>query len=131
MAKSVEIDEASFDRLQARPQKTADAPHAISVHFDRRNHEIKLVLSSGMTLSFDPWLAPDLYELSDDDLAVVEVEGAGGAIRFPKQDTDLSVPRLLEGFLGPLDWARRERRAEASRQNGKLGGRPRKARANA
>ena len=131
MAKFVKIDEASFERLQARSRKAAAAPHAISVHFDRRNHEIKLVLSSGMTLSFDPRLAPSLYELSDDDLAEVEVEGAGGAIRFPKLDIDLSVPRLLEGFLGPLDWTRRERRAEASRENGRLGGRPRRERANA
>ena len=83
MARFVKIDEASFERLRARAQKAAAAPHAVSVHFDRRNHEIKLVLSSGMTLSFDPWLAPDLYGLSDDDLAEVEVEGAGCAIRFP------------------------------------------------
>ena len=84
-----------------------------------------------MTLSFNPSPAPDLYEVSDDDLAEVEVEGAGGAIRFPKQDMDLSVPRLLEGLLAPQDWVRRERRAEGSRENHKLGGRPRKGRANA
>jgi hypothetical protein len=52
--------------------------------------------------------------------------GAGGSIHFPRLDAFFSIPKLLEGFLGPLHWARREARAAASRENGKLGGRPKR-----
>jgi hypothetical protein len=56
----------------------------------------------------------------------ITVEGAGNTLHFPKLDADFSVSRLLEGFLGPLEWTKREARAAASRENGKRGGRPRK-----
>jgi hypothetical protein len=125
MAKFVKIDQATFDRLQGRAEKAA-LPYATEVHFDRRSHEVKLILNTGIKVAFDPRLAHGLEEASELDLADVEIEGAGGSIYFPKLDADFSVSRLLEGFLGPLEWARRERQAEASRENGKLGGRPRK-----
>lgn len=127
MAKFVKIDEATFNRLQARAEK-ADFPYATEVRFDRRSHKIRMGLSSGIEISFDAGSAYGLKDASDDDLAEIEIEGAGGSIYFPRLDADFSVAKLLEGFFGPLDWARRERRAEASRENGKLGGRPRKER---
>ena len=131
MANFVSIDEATFERLQARSQKALVLPHAIKASFDRRSHKVRIILSTGIELAFDPSLAPDLDEVSDDELSDVIVEGAGGSIHFPALDVDLSISRLLEGFLGPLDWARRERRAAASRENGKLGGRPAKAKVDA
>ena len=124
MAKFQPIDEAKFDRLSAKAEKRS--LFVTEVHFDRRSRKVKLDLSTGIELWFDPRCAYGLENATDDDLAGVEIEGAGGAIRFPNLDADFSVPRLLEGFLGPLDWTRQERRAEASRENGKLGGRPRK-----
>jgi hypothetical protein len=126
MARFEPIDEVTFNRVSARAGK-APLPCATEARFDRRSHKVRLALSTGLELSFDPRLACGLEKASDDDLASVEVEGAGGTIRFARLDADFSVARLLEGFLGPLDWTRREARAAASRQNGKLGGRPRKA----
>ncbi|MCK7499535.1 MAG: hypothetical protein MZW92_60910 [Comamonadaceae bacterium] len=60
------------------------------------------------------------------------------AVHFPRLDADLYIPGLLEGFLGSKRWmaaeigkiggtASTEAKAAAARQNGKLGGRPKKA----
>jgi hypothetical protein len=126
MAKFQPIDEAKFNRLSAKSERRP--LFATEVQFDRRSGKVKIELNTGLELWFEARCAYGLEQASDDDLAGVEIEGAGGAIRFPALDADFSVPRLLEGFLGPLDWTRQERRAEASRENGKLGGRPRKER---
>ncbi len=83
-------------------------------------------LDTGIEFSFDPRLAPGLSEAKIEDLAGVTVEGLGGTLRFPRLDADFTVSRLLERFVGPMDWTRREARALASRENGKRGGRPRR-----
>lgn len=125
MAKFQQIDEAAFKRLASRSKRLErHVPFATKASFDKRQHRVKLRLSNGLELSFDPSLAPELMSASDEDLTGIEIGGAGGSIYFPRLDADFSVSRLLEGFFGPMDWARRERRAAASRENGKLGGRP-------
>lgn len=102
-------------------------PRALSVAFDRERHRIVIHLDTGLDLSFDPRSAYGLETAGASELADVEVAGAGGSIHFPRLDAFFSIPRLLEGFLGPLHWTRRDARAAASRDNGKLGGRPRKS----
>ena len=128
MAKFVPIDERSFKRASARAERKP-VPQAVSARFDKRSRRVVIRLSTGIDVAFDPRDAYGLEGASEEDLAGVRVEGAGGALHFPKLDADFSVARLLEGFLGPMDWARREARAAASRRNGKLGGRPRKVKA--
>ena len=81
-------------------------------------------LDTGIDFSFDPRQAQGLADASSDDFVGVTVEGVGSTLHFPRLDADYTVSRLLEGFLGPLDWSRREARAKASRENGKRGGRP-------
>jgi hypothetical protein len=67
----------------------------------------------------------------------IEISPSGFGIHFPKLDADLYMPGLLEGFLGSKKWmasrlgqaggqSRSRMKREASRENGKLGGRPRK-----
>jgi hypothetical protein len=68
----------------------------------------------------------------------MKVTGAGTGIVFPQLDADLYVPGLVEGVLGTRKWmaarlgaaggaARTPEKSAASRANGKLGGRPKKA----
>lgn len=125
MAKFTPITQGAFKEGERRG--AALRPHALSVHFDREHHRVVIHLDTGLDLSFDPRSAFGLENATAGDLSEVEVVGAGGSIHFPKLDEFFSVPKLLEGFLGPLDWSRRESRAAASRENGKLGGRPKKA----
>jgi hypothetical protein len=56
---------------------------------------------------------------------------------WPLLDADLHVPSLLKGILGTRQWMRElgkaggsvrsEKKAQSSKNNGKLGGRPRKS----
>jgi hypothetical protein len=123
MAEFRAISEAAFEQSRG---DSGHAPRALSARFDRRAHRIRVKLNTGIDFSFDPRRAYGLHEASAEELAGVTVEGAGGTLHFPKLDADFSVARLLEGFLGPLEWTRREARAAASRENGRRGGRPRK-----
>lgn len=122
MAKFTPIDRKAFGAGAKRGAKLG--PHAVSAHFDKKHHRVVMHLDTGIDVSFDPRQAYGLERANADDLAGVEIAGAGGALHFPNMDAFFSIPRLLEGFFGPMDWTRRLARAEASRRNGRLGGRP-------
>jgi len=126
MAEFRAIDQAAFEKAVVKSSRAKIAPHALSARFDKRSHKVWVKLNSGIEFSFDSRRAYGLQDASADDLAGVTVEGVGSTLHFPKLDADFSVSRLLEGFLGPLEWTRREARAAVSRENGKRGGRPRK-----
>ena len=128
MAEFKTIDAAAFEAAADRGRKAYATPRAIAARFDKRAHRVVVALDTGIDFAFDPARAPELRDAAPDELAGVTVEGVGSTIRFPRLDADFTVSRLLEGFLGPMDWTRREMRAMASRENGRLGGRPRKAR---
>ena len=71
-------------------------------------------------------------------LSSIEISPSGFGLNFPELDADLYVPGILEGLLGSKKWmasrlgriggqsTSRAKKA-ASRINGRLGGRPRKA----
>lgn len=125
MVEFTPVGEAEFARKSKA--RGVHSPHAIAVRFDGRRKRLVVALDTGVEFSFDPVKAFGLQDASEADLRNAIIDGAGGTLRFPRMDADFSVARLLQGFLGPLDWCRREARAQASRSNGKLGGRPRKS----
>jgi hypothetical protein len=112
-------------------------PKATSAHYDRKSGRIVIDLSSRLTLSFSPNDVQGLEHAKPSQLDEIEITPSGFGIHFPKLDTDLYVPGLLEGLLGSRKWmASRLGQAggqstslakrSASRANGKLGGRPKK-----
>jgi hypothetical protein len=113
-------------------------PKAISARYDRKSGRIVIDLSSRLTLSFSPNDVQGLEHAKPSLLDEIEITPSGFGIHFPKLDADLYVPGLLEGLLGSRKWmASRLGQAggqstslakrSASRANGKLGGRPKKA----
>lgn len=127
MAEFKPLDETAFKRTAVGRKRSGNRPHAVSARFDKRSHRVSVRLDTGIEFLFDPRSAHGLQSATAEDLADVRIEGLGGTLHFPRLDADFSVAGLLEGFLGPLDWVRREARAAASRENGKRGGRPKKA----
>lgn len=126
MAEFEALSDAAFAKATARGRRLK-GPVAVSASYDRRRGRVVILLSTGLELAFDPRAAQGLETASPEALARVEVTGAGYGLHFPDLDVDLSLPGLMQGLLGSREWMKRQARAEASRANGRMGGRPRKA----
>ena len=112
-------------------------PRAVGARYDKRSARVVIELETGLELAFRPHLAQGLDQATPAELAVIEISPSGLGLHFPKLDADLYLPALLEGTLGSRKCmagvmgrsggrARTTAKASASRENGKLGGRPRK-----
>ena len=134
MAKHDEFREATARGARMR----ATLPVAIDARYDRRIGRIVVSLASGLEVSFAPSAAQGLARAKPADLAVIGISPSGFGLHFPKLDTDIYLPALLEGFLGSRNWmaarlgarggkAKTKAKVAAARANGKLGGRPRKS----
>lgn len=108
-------------------------PRAATARYDRKLDRIVVDLTNGCTFAFPPRLAQGLEAATADQLAEVEILGAGTGLHWESLDADLSVPGLLAGLLGTSAWMARRAglatspaKAAAARVNGSRGGRPRK-----
>jgi hypothetical protein len=128
-----------FERAsqRARGLRTR-VPYAVSAHYDRKTGRIVIVLSSKLIVSLSPADVEGLENARPSQLNKIEVSPSGYGIHFPAIDADIYVPSLLEGFMGSKAWmaswlgqvggrSRSKAKKAASRANGMLGGRPRKA----
>jgi hypothetical protein len=127
-----------FDRAEVRAKvRRAKYPAAVEAYYDSRAGKIVVSLDSGVEISFAPAIAQGLNKATDRDLKTIEITPSGLGLHFPKIDADLYIPSLLEGVFGTRKWmakqlgaaggsAKSTAKSEASRRNGKLGGRPRK-----
>lgn len=130
---------AQIEAADKRPK--AEEPTAEAITFRSGPRRFNLLLASGTSVEFD---ADSLWELkgaSLEELADVGLSPSGSAITWPKLDMDVSVAGLVLDLLGSPEWRRAlrrnvnrelartksEARARAARENGKRGGRPRKA----
>jgi hypothetical protein len=110
----------------------------VSARYDRRTARIVVNLNTGVQIAFPARLAEGLAEASPADLAEIEISPAGLGLHWPKLDADLYVSALLHGVFGSKRWmatqlgaaggkVRSRAKAAAARENGRRGGRPRKA----
>jgi hypothetical protein len=116
----------------------ASIPRAVSAHYDRASGRVVIRLSSNLDVSFSANDAQGLEKATPSQLDEIEISPSGFGLHFPKLDADLYLPGILQGFLGSRKWmasrlgqtggkSRSVDKQKASRANGKLGGRPRKA----
>jgi hypothetical protein len=128
-----------FDRANERgARRRADGPAAVAARYDAKRDRVVVTLASGGEIAFPPRRAQGLERAKPSDLAVIEISPSGLGLHFPKLDADLWLPALLDGVFGSRQWmaarlgarggkVKSKAKARAARANGKLGGRPRKA----
>ena len=131
------IDDTEIDAARRRGEILAKAePRAAAVRYDPASGRVTVDLTNGCTFAFPARALQGLGDASDDDLAAVEVLGAGHGLHWEALDADFTVPGLLAGLFGTRAWMAREQarhagaarsaaKARAARENGKKGGRPR------
>jgi hypothetical protein len=113
----------------------ATTPRAVAARYDRKSDRIVVSLNTGFEVSFSPRETQGLENARAEQLAMIEITPPGFGLHWPKLDVDLYVPAVIEGILGSRRWmaarlgaaggrSRSEVKAAASRENGKLGGRP-------
>ena len=135
----VKRSEEQLRRAEERGRRMLEAePWATAANYDPATGRVVIELANGCAYAFPVQHVKDLQGASDQDLADVEVDGAGFNLHWPKLDVDLYVPALVAGVFGTRAWIARElarvagrarspAKAAAARSNGAKGGRPRKA----
>lgn len=112
-------------------------PKAVTARYDRRVSRIVVELDNGLELAFPPRLAEGLEAAAPAELSEIEISPLGDGLYWPSLDVDLHVPGLLLGVFGSKAWmakalgaaggsARSARKANAARENGRKGGRPKR-----
>lgn len=111
------------------------APRAAKAYYDSRNARLVVELTNGVILMLPPKLLQGLKGAKATQLATVEVTPLGTGLHWESLDADLGVAELASGIFGTRAWMSElaraagsrtsTRKAVTSRENGKLGGRPR------
>jgi hypothetical protein len=115
-------------------------PTALRAHYEPKIGQVIITLNTGLQFLLDPAKTQGLQNASRAELKTIEIVGPGLGLYFPKLDVDIYIPGLLQGHFGSKKWAaaqlgkaggaaRSKEKAAAARNNGKLGGRPRKSHA--
>jgi len=132
------VSETEFKQAQARAAAKCQAGRAVTAHYDRLAERVVVGLDNGVQFAFPVSSAEGLAGASPDDLSEIEISPAGLGLHWPKLDADVYVPALLQGVFGSKQWmaaqlgasggkARTDAKSAAARENGRKGGRPRRA----
>jgi len=119
-------------------RRQANQPVARCARYDRKRDRIVVELDTGCEFAFPRRQAQGLESAKPSDLEAIEITPSGFGLHFPKLDSDLWLPALLQGIFGSRSWTaaqlgarggrvKSKAKARAARANGKLGGRPKKA----
>jgi len=130
-----EMTDAQIDAALGRGRNARlHEPRASAARYDRKLGRVVVELTNGCTFAFPPHLAQGLRAATAEQLAQVEILGAGSGLHWEALDADLSIPALLAGLFGTKAYMARHAgratssaKANAARANGARGGRPRKS----
>ena len=129
------LTDAQFDAAAERGRiAQLSEPRAARAWYDRARGHVEIELTNGCTLSFPTHLAQGLERATPDQLAEIEILGAGYGLHWEALDVDLSIPGLCSGLFGTKAHMARQAgkatspaKAAAAKANGAKGGRPRLA----
>jgi hypothetical protein len=112
----------------------ATEPRAVVAWYAPESERVFIELKNGIVMGFPCQLLQGLENATPEQLAEVEVTPSGHGLHWESLDVDLGVPQLVAGLFGTKAWmaelgrkggqVKSTAKAEASRKNGKRGGRP-------
>jgi hypothetical protein len=128
---------AQFDRARAAGKALAETePRAVKAWYAADSERVFIELTNGVMMGFPYQLLQGLANGTPEQLAEVEIMPTGSALHWESLDADLGVAQLVSGLFGTKAWmtelgrhggkSKSDAKAQASRDNGKRGGRPRK-----
>ena len=121
------VSEESFAAKTLKPPKSSLAMFvAENARYDARSKAIRIDLTNGISTIFPIDKLPGLAGASAEDLRKITIEGCGYGLHIPALDVDISVAQLFADYLDSHIMTKNIARLQASRANGRLGGRPRK-----
>lgn len=126
-----------YEAARRAGELEVDEYGARGAYYDAQARKVVVSLPGEMQLTFPPHAVQGLDKASEDDLRSIELVDDGLGLRINRLDVDVSIPGLLKGLRGSPSWmashlgraggsASSLRKAEASRENGRMGGRPRR-----
>jgi Protein of unknown function (DUF2442) len=111
-------------------------PKAIKAWYAADTDRIFIELNTEIIMGFPSQQLQGLENATPRELAEIEVTLSGYGLHWESFDVDLGVPELVAGLFGSKTWmselgrqggkSKSAAKAQASRDNGKSGGRPRK-----
>jgi Protein of unknown function (DUF2442) len=133
---SIEL-QAEIDRARVTGQTLdKNEPRAIKAWYAADTDRIFIELNTDIIMGFPSQRLQGLEDATPRQLAEVEVTPSGYGLHWESLDVDLGVPELVAGLFGSKAWmselgrqggkSKSAAKAQASRDNGKSGGRPRK-----
>jgi general stress protein YciG len=132
-----ELDAQIARAKTAAIESDATEPRAASVSFDQSSGLVVIALKNGAFFSFPPSLVQGLGEAPPEDLSDVWLDASGSSVHWDRLDADFEIAGLVAGVFGTRSWMSEMGRkggqatslvkAEAARNNGKKGGRPKKS----
>jgi hypothetical protein len=122
---------------QAGEVLDATEPRAVKAWYEQTSARVFIEIKNGIVMGFPYQLLEGLELATPEQLAEVEITPSGYGLHWESLDVDLGVPQLVTGVFGTKTWmkelgrfggrAKSTAKAKASQENGKRGGRPRKA----
>jgi Protein of unknown function (DUF2442) len=133
---SIEL-QAEIDRSRVAGQALDESePRAIKAWYAADTDRIFIELNTEIIMGFPSQRLQGLEDATPRQLAEVEITPSGYGLHWESLDIDLGVPELVAGLFGSKAWmselgrqggkSKSAAKAQASRDNGKSGGRPRK-----